>query len=68
MSGRGSLAGMGKGSVAKDAVSASVGQSHNSREALSAWHRHDVGVTDVYEVVDLLGEGHMGEVYKVQRK
>jgi len=68
MSGRGSLVGMGKGSVAKDAVSASVGQSHNSREALSAWHRHDVGVTDVYEVVDLLGEGHMGEVYKVQRK
>lgn len=38
------------------------------REALAAWHRYNVDVSDVYETVDVLGQGHMGEVTKVCRK
>jgi hypothetical protein len=30
------------------------------REAASAWYRYGVAVTDVYDVVDVLGRGHMG--------
>lgn len=38
------------------------------REAASAWYRYGVAVTDVYDVVDVLGRGHMGEVFTVRRK
>jgi hypothetical protein len=38
------------------------------REATSAWYRYGVSVTDVYEVVELLGQGHMGETFTVRRK
>lgn len=38
------------------------------REAASAWYRHGVAVTDVYDVVEVLGRGHMGEVFTVRRK
>lgn len=44
---------------------------HNNlseREATSAWYRYGVSVTDVYDVVEVLGQGHMGEVFTVRRK
>lgn len=45
------------------------GHGHLSeREASSAWYRYGVPVTDVYDVVEVLGQGHMGEVFTVRRK
>ena len=45
------------------------GHGHLSeREASSAWYRYGVSVTDVYDVVEVLGQGHMGEVFTVRRK
>jgi len=41
---------------------------HSERENLSAWHRDGVSVWDVYDLVEVIGQGHMGEVYKVRRK
>ncbi len=38
------------------------------RENMATWHRSDIPVTDVYEIKDILGQGHMGKVYKVVRK
>ncbi len=38
------------------------------REATSAWYRYGVSVTDVYDVVEVLGQGHMGETFTVRRK
>jgi len=38
------------------------------REATSAWYRYGVSVTEVYDVVELLGQGHMGETFTVRRK
>jgi hypothetical protein len=38
------------------------------REAASAWYRHGIAVTDVYDVMEVLGRGHMGEVFTVRRK
>lgn len=38
------------------------------REKLATWHRTDIPLTDVYEIMETLGNGHMGEVYKVRRK
>ena len=40
----------------------------SEREATSAWYRYGVAVTDVYDVVELLGQGHMGETFTVSRK
>ncbi|KAL7525471.1 hypothetical protein ACHAXR_001019 [Thalassiosira sp. AJA248-18] len=40
----------------------------SEREASSAWYRYGVAVTDVYDVVEVLGQGHMGEVFTVRRK
>ena len=40
----------------------------SEREASSAWYRFGVSVTDVYDVVEVLGQGHMGEVFTVRRK
>ena len=40
----------------------------NQRESLLTWHRTDIALTDVYEIMETLGQGHMGEVYKVRRK
>eukprot|EP00584_Thalassiosira_punctigera_P017666 CAMPEP_0172556826 /NCGR_PEP_ID=MMETSP1067-20121228/69247_1 /TAXON_ID=265564 ORGANISM="Thalassiosira punctigera, Strain Tpunct2005C2" /NCGR_SAMPLE_ID=MMETSP1067 /ASSEMBLY_ACC=CAM_ASM_000444 /LENGTH=779 /DNA_ID=CAMNT_0013345729 /DNA_START=78 /DNA_END=2414 /DNA_ORIENTATION=- len=40
----------------------------SEREASSAWYRYGVSVTDVYDVVEVLGQGHMGEVFTVRRK
>mmetsp|Transcript_5787 Transcript_5787/g.10967 ORF Transcript_5787/g.10967 Transcript_5787/m.10967 type:complete len:814 (+) Transcript_5787:172-2613(+) len=38
------------------------------REKLATWHRTDIALTDVYEIMETIGHGHMGEVYKVRRK
>eukprot|EP00592_Proboscia_alata_P020993 CAMPEP_0194421088 /NCGR_PEP_ID=MMETSP0176-20130528/20337_1 /TAXON_ID=216777 /ORGANISM="Proboscia alata, Strain PI-D3" /LENGTH=695 /DNA_ID=CAMNT_0039229031 /DNA_START=87 /DNA_END=2171 /DNA_ORIENTATION=+ len=38
------------------------------REGMATWNREGVDVTDVYEIVSILGSGLMGEVYKVRRK
>lgn len=38
------------------------------REAASAWYRYGVSVTDVYDIVEFLGHGHMGETFTVRRK
>jgi len=35
---------------------------------MATWHRTDIALTDVYEIMNTLGQGHMGEVYKVRRK
>lgn len=40
----------------------------SEREATSAWYRYGVAVTDVYDVVEVLGQGHMGETFTVRRK
>ena len=40
----------------------------NEREAAATWYRYGVPVTDVYDVVEVLGQGHMGEVFTVRRK
>mmetsp|Transcript_17891 Transcript_17891/g.29355 ORF Transcript_17891/g.29355 Transcript_17891/m.29355 type:complete len:751 (-) Transcript_17891:64-2316(-) len=40
----------------------------NEREAAATWYRYGVPVTDVYDVVEVLGHGHMGEVFTVRRK
>jgi len=37
------------------------------RENMATWHRTDVAVTDVYDIVKTIGKGRMGEVYKVMR-
>lgn len=39
-----------------------------TRETIAAWHREGVSVWDVYECIDVLGQGHMGTVYRVRRK
>lgn len=44
------------------------GLSGNQRETISTWYRRDIAVTDVYDLIETLGQGHMGEVYKVHRK
>lgn len=38
------------------------------REMTATWFRKEIAVTDVYEILETIGNGHMGEVYKVQRK
>jgi len=40
----------------------------SEREATATWYRYGVPVTDVYDVVEVLGQGHMGEVFTVRRK
>ncbi len=40
----------------------------SEREATATWYRYGVPVTDVYDVVEVLGHGHMGEVFTVRRK
>jgi len=37
------------------------------RENMATWHRTDIPVTDVYNIVETIGTGRMGDVYKVQR-
>lgn len=43
------------------------GTSRTQRQQL-AWHRENVPVTDVYEILEIIGHGSMGEVTIVQRK
>jgi serine/threonine protein kinase len=38
------------------------------KETLAAWHRKDVDVHDYYEVLEVIGHGHMGEISCVTRK
>ena len=38
------------------------------RENMATWFRRNIAVTDVYEIVDTIGNGRMGEVYHVRRK
>lgn len=40
----------------------------SERESTATWYRYGVPVTDVYDVVEVLGHGHMGEVFTVRRK
>lgn len=40
----------------------------SQRESMATWYRTDIAVTDVYEIMDTLGQAHMGDVYKVRRK
>lgn len=40
----------------------------SERERSSTWYRYGVEITDVYDVVETLGQGHMGEVFTVRRK
>lgn len=40
----------------------------SERESSSTWYRYGVEITDVYDVVEVLGQGHMGEVFTVRRK
>lgn len=40
----------------------------SQREQLSTWYRQNIAVTNVYEIMETLGQGHLGEVYRVKRK
>lgn len=40
----------------------------SERESSSTWYRYGVEITDVYDVIEILGQGHMGEVFTVRRK
>jgi calcium-dependent protein kinase len=40
----------------------------SEREAAAAWYRKGVAVTDVYDIIEVLGHGHMGEVFTARRK
>lgn len=44
------------------------GHGKSERESSATWYRYGVPLTDVYDVVDVLGQGHMGEVFTVRRK
>lgn len=35
---------------------------------MATWFRVNIAVTDVYEIMRTIGQGHMGEVYHVRRK
>lgn len=52
----------------KTVVDTTLDLSATHREALATWLRQNVPVTDVYDIVETLGEGHMGVVYKIKRK
>jgi len=54
--------------ITKSLHGLSVHHELSEREAASAWYRYGVSVTDVYDVVEVLGQGHMGEVFTVRRK
>mmetsp|Transcript_12921 Transcript_12921/g.28099 ORF Transcript_12921/g.28099 Transcript_12921/m.28099 type:complete len:787 (-) Transcript_12921:162-2522(-) len=65
----GNTAGKGKHEPSTDSFHDLSGHGRLSeREASSAWYRYGVSVTDVYDVVEVLGQGHMGEVFTVRRK
>ncbi|KAL7471590.1 hypothetical protein ACHAXS_011881 [Conticribra weissflogii] len=61
-----------KSSTKDDLVDATANLSINGnlseRETAATWYRYGVSVTDVYDVVEVLGQGHMGEVFTVRRK
>ena len=59
---------VGKNGDAYENLSGRVAMDLTEREAASAWYRYGVDVTDVYEVIEVLGRGHMGEVFTVRRK
>lgn len=40
----------------------------SSREAMAAWHRKNTDVHDFYDVIEVVGHGHMGEISVVSRK
>lgn len=52
--------------LASDLVPASIDVTQ--RETMATWFRTDIAVTNVYEIMEILGQGHLGEVYKVRRK
>ena len=41
------------------------GATSSARFNLGTWHRYGVDVDEVYEILDFIGQGHMGEVIKV---
>jgi serine/threonine protein kinase len=55
----------GKGSVPVPTYDSSK---EGTRETIASWHRYGVNVWDVYEYVDDLGQGHMGQIFHVRRK
>ncbi len=59
-----------KSSKHEDALNLSGHGKHklSERESTATWYRYGVPVTDVYDVVEVLGHGHMGEVFTVRRK
>jgi len=56
------------GGSAKLAKSAHDPMQRTERENLGAWHRYGIDVCDVYEITEVIAQGHMGEVTKVCRK
>ena len=54
--------------LADATASLSLNGNLSERETSSTWYRYGVEVTDVYDVVEVLGQGHMGEVFTVRRK
>jgi len=56
-----------KSSKCKVGKSKEVEPISTQRENMATWHRTDIPVTDVYDIVEIIGKGRMGEVYKVRR-
>ena len=61
------------GQLPCDASKSGVATAHecdhlSHRETLAAWHRVDVDVHDYYDVIQVIGQGHMGEISLVARK
>ncbi|KAL3774087.1 hypothetical protein HJC23_014014 [Cyclotella cryptica] len=51
-----------------DEIVSILADNTSERETSSTWYRYGVEITDVYDVIEVLGQGHMGEVFTVRRK
>lgn len=51
-----------------DEIVSILSDNTSERETSSTWYRYGVEITDVYDIIEVIGQGHMGEVFTVRRK